>query len=585
MFKNFRVILRITPRDIMNFIKAAGRFLRNLLPALVFFSILLLNSSVEVFASGQLVETKPGYIDKTDPMYKWLLQYFSKHVDRGASIIEQIQSGAFDAEYFDLWYGLLYRDEYGIAGHYDFGNYDIEKIDSSTGTFSDTYIEQYHMKYNMQNFLSDHHIDWDEFAEYAKARYLYESGGGTDFDYEVQNPSKELPSVPSDLIKDVIQTTNKQYFPKNATGDIICLTDERFHNKYGSNPNAAYFDIDFYSGRWGFAPVGGGDEMYIVFYLQNGSDTYYGKWQFHFKVTTEDFWYEDRDEVEYTGYTVTCDFWDMVDGSAEKATTVSFGNNVNNSYFSLVIGLPQFLFFRSYLSYDSYISFSPSKSFNPFSNIALRNSFFVGYNSDLSASIDFVSSFSHFRGSMSNHDSSCTDYGSAHDIGYVASVSPISTIYNIDTSKIPDDYVITVNGDTVYDYSITNPVTGDTTTIDKFVINNYNFPQNSNPGGNNSGGSTSGNVTVGGQIDVSGTVSVDVNVDVNISGTGGGDGGGKNYNMPDTSFFDDYLNDALEETTGIRKFIADFFNSVPGDITKLICIGLVLAILCRLIGR
>lgn len=104
-------------------------------------------------------------------------------------------------------------------------------------------------------------------------------------------------------------------------------------------------------------------------------------------------------------------------------------------------------------------------------------------------------------------------------------------------------------------------------------------------------GSTNGDITVGGKIEVGGKV--DVGVDVNVSvpdininvNTSGGSGDGSSYDMPDTGFFNDYLDEALEETSGIRRFISDFFGCLPGQITTLICIGLVLSILARIIGR
>ena len=62
--------------------------------------------------------------------------------------------------------------------------------------------------------------------------------------------------------------------------------------------------------------------------------------------------------------------------------------------------------------------------------------------------------------------------------GYYYSNTPIVISYTIDTTKIPDNYYITVGGDTIYDYNITNPSTGDTTTINNYITNNYTFITN-----------------------------------------------------------------------------------------------------------
>lgn len=68
---------------------------------------------------------------------------------------------------------------------------------------------------------------------------------------------------------------------------------------------------------------------------------------------------------------------------------------------------------------------------------------------------------------------------------------------DIDTTKIPDNYYITVGGDTIYDYNITNPATGDSTTINNYITNNYIF---NGSGGGSEGGSTVNNYYDGATI-------------------------------------------------------------------------------------
>ncbi len=73
--------------------------------------------------------------------------------------------------------------------------------------------------------------------------------------------------------------------------------------------------------------------------------------------------------------------------------------------------------------------------------------------------------------------------------------------YTIDTTKIPDNYYITVGGDTIYDYNITNPATGDTTTINNYITNNYTFITNpDNPDNPGSSGGTVNNYYDGATI-------------------------------------------------------------------------------------
>ncbi len=76
------------------------------------------------------------------------------------------------------------------------------------------------------------------------------------------------------------------------------------------------------------------------------------------------------------------------------------------------------------------------------------------------------------------------------DWGFILSAEPFELVANqtsVDFDKIPDNYYITVNGDTIYDYDITNPDTGDTSTINQYITNNYYLPDN---GGSGNSGDT-----------------------------------------------------------------------------------------------
>lgn len=167
------------------------------------------------------------------------------------------------------------------------------------------------------------------------------------------------------------------------------------------------------------------------------------------------------------------------------------------------------------------------------------------------------------------------------DVGFICSTELISRQYtNIDTSKIPDNYYVTISGDTIYDYSITNPETGESDTINNYITNNYTYITNNN-GGNGSGGTggSGGNVTVGGQIDVSGTVGVDVNVNINNNGNGGvGDYG-------------DYIDDGGADvdvggilgklpqlSKGFVDYLKGFFAWLPAEIYSLIILILVISV-------
>lgn len=187
-----------------------------------------------------------------------------------------------------------------------------------------------------------------------------------------------------------------------------------------------------------------------------------------------------------------------------------------------------------------------------------------------------------------------------NDLGFICSTDMISTTYSdIDTTKIPANQIVTINGDTIYNYTITNPETGDSSKFGDYITNNYTYITN-NYGGSESGGSSgsgvSGNVTVGGSIDVGGSVGVDINVNVpdiniNVNGNGGAGGSGSSIANPDDFTSADnvdlnkYYDEAVEQSTGFQKFLKDFFGFLPAELLGVILFAVAMAIVCRVFGR
>lgn len=177
------------------------------------------------------------------------------------------------------------------------------------------------------------------------------------------------------------------------------------------------------------------------------------------------------------------------------------------------------------------------------------------------------------------------------DWGYIMSETPFELFKDqtsIDFSRIPNNYTITINGDTIYDYSITNPDTGDSTTIKKYIDDDYDFPQVPDvpdvpDPGDDSG--TGGKVEVSGKIDVSGKVDVDVNVNVNSGSSSNPDPG--DYINPGTvdTNLDHYLEQVPELSKGFIDYLKDFFAWLPDEIYGLLILALVVMIFCRLAGR
>lgn len=187
------------------------------------------------------------------------------------------------------------------------------------------------------------------------------------------------------------------------------------------------------------------------------------------------------------------------------------------------------------------------------------------------------------------------------DWGFICSSEPFELFANqtkIDYEKIPDNYTITINGDTIYDYDITNPDTGEHGTVNYYITNNYTLPENGSKDDSkddSGSGTVSGNVTVGGKVDVSGKIELDTKpIDININVNGGGSGSsgsGDVSSSPEGVEFDqdvslnNYYGWMQEQTTGFSGFMKNFFSWLPEPIVIMLCAGFALVILARFLGR
>ena len=187
------------------------------------------------------------------------------------------------------------------------------------------------------------------------------------------------------------------------------------------------------------------------------------------------------------------------------------------------------------------------------------------------------------------------------DYGLIMSSEPFELYGSqtkIDYNKIPDNYTITINGDTIYDYDITNPDTGDHGTVNYYITNNYTLPENGSKDDtkdDSGSGTVSGNVTVGGKVDVSGKIEIDTKpIDININVNGGGSGSsgsGDVSSSPEGVEFDqdvslnNYYGWMQEQTTGFSGFMKNFFSWLPEPIVIMLCAGFALVILARFLGR
>lgn len=242
-----------------------------------------------------------------------------------------------------------------------------------------------------------------------------------------------------------------------------------------------------------------------------------------------------------------------------------------------------------YPSYDNFISYKYS-TYDYFSIPTVDTL----YSSDLKYTSNFgYFASNHFVGSASYHDSSCDCNGQC-DVGYIASTTPLNTFYTVDTSKIPDNYYVTISndnttGDTIYNYTLVNPETGQKDTIQNFITNNYTFTTNNegdNSGGG-SGGGLGGDVKVGGNVEVGGRVDIGGQVDINVNVNGSGNGNGND--ISNDSEFEGNLNDYIqyipEVSEGFIDYLKNFFSWLPPPVFGILMLGLIVSVWCRWRGR
>ena len=337
-------------------------------------------------------------------------------------------------------------------------------------------------------------------------------------------PSERATSViiPSEDFKEAVEEANTNNAPKGK-GLWKCSyrSDNIIHANYDSDMITIWgsADGDCFT-----------DELYIYpFYTDYNGITYYGEYQYRI-------YYDMYINGNITDYALYFEVYKYLDGAGFVRTSTNIyrllpGKSMDKPY-TICLGNPYYngsgtAYLKSgyYYSVSDYYNnscYCPAKQGNGLYPLGSETTSFssgsdtlniIGYTASFSKK---YSDFSYYKDGSDVSAPERTDI----DIGYICSNELISRTYtDVDISKIPDNYYVTISGDTIYDYSITNPETGQSDTINYYITNNYTLPDNGGSG--SSGGSVGGDVTVGGQIDVSGSVGVDVNVNINNGGNGG----------------------------------------------------------------
>lgn len=370
--------------------------------------------------------------------------------------------------------------------------------------------------------------------------------------------------ISSDELAESLEKDNDYYFPRKDYRKVSYRNDpifQRLCKLYSNNrsyqPTAAYEDKFLY---------GSGNDLYFVLYAIVDDDKRgYGVYQY--RLTFEDVTNEEGTVVKRVPHlfyrnNITQTEVEAVEASRSVTNVLKdFSDTCLCKYAYFSFEREQFIVY-CYNTFDDFMKRSSSycyyKFFLPSDNLNMTNR-------DMSVKFSYL--FNHsFNGTLEKHAETCSS--TTDDIGYICDGEPLSlTSYWFDISRIPKGQIVTINGDTIYNYTITNPETGDSSKFGDFITNNYTYITNNN------GGSSGGNVTVGGKIDVGGSVKVDVNVNVN--------GAGDNTSLPDV----DIANNLPEAPQGFIDYLTSLFSFLPASVLVLILAGISAAIFCRVWGR
>lgn len=418
-------------------------------------------------------------------------------------------------------------------------------------------------------------FDWAEFLEYAKSRRSSELAGSSfsDDEYSAANDVSPI-HISGEMLKAVYTDYSQMYAPMPTPSQYLF----NYQSATGTKQTGGYYEFTPIAPLWrsglGFgADVGskGGwkKDCYVLPYIYDDDfgSTYYYSGYWHFTVTVDEFY-----KATYTINYVSLLGDDTSEYTLSKThTSQAYGFKV--SYTAWVLAFDSD---TAYLQGDNGAHMTTVSAPIPKTTYAVS-----GNLSDL-----VKNNFGNMlRASTFTPATNKTD-----DWGYIMSETPFELFKDqtsIDFSRIPNNYTITINGDTIYDYSITNPDTGDSTTIKKYIDDDYDFPDVPDlpdvpDPGDDSG--TGGKVEVSGKIDVSGKVDVDVNVNVN-SGSNSPD-----IPLPTLEGLDegeqgigdliDYYQDSADQIGG---FFSSFMSIVPEPIRNMIPLSIGLIIFLGLV--
>ncbi len=293
------------------------------------------------------------------------------------------------------------------------------------------------------------------------------SGGGGSHSDGVHLASEVAPVLPAESLKEAASYWADYYKPMpTKTQYTFSYQTESFCSSSPYDfPRFAPIYMDT-NGSWGKKNW---SSVYIIPFLKDDDTTFYSSNFFHI--------YASRDSGSLRYY---IDSFSLISGNLVKSFSSSWDID-DYPYLGFVC--------KSGKSNSQTVMIGKWPSHFDY----LANTNGIGYMNyyDIGDMISVNNSVSTLSLSNMRSATSFTPHSNLNDDwGFILSAEPFELVANqtsIDFDKIPDNYYITVNGDTIYDYDITNPDTGDTSTINQYITNNYYLPDN---GGSGNSGDT-----------------------------------------------------------------------------------------------
>lgn len=271
--------------------------------------------------------------------------------------------------------------------------------------------------------------------------------------------------ISAEDFRKMCEALEEQYAPKNTSNRHSWQTDKAYNTHLSFFSEGTFFNS-------------GLSDVYCVPFFYNGKtkDTYYySLCQLHFyqQVT--------QDENGNNVVSLYMDYYNWFD-KGETTTYLVSSDLATIRYMRFPDITNSTLTFRGFTKYSDFLTYSNGSymqiagvSIDPsydLSDLSLNTS--VRWQATLPWAIRYTTN--------SAADIAAQDYA---DYGFFYSNEPINmgAYDDIDFKRIPDNYYITINGDTVYDYPITNPDTGKSTTINNYITNNYYIGDDDSSGG------------------------------------------------------------------------------------------------------